>query len=191
MVTTPDVKNVRSLIKFFQENEFMTNSEMAQLVNISSRTIRYWKKKCNIKDKMPHFFIIRKGPKKPYVQVLDQKVWDNHEWFNEQYIINDIGIRTLSKMINKDFHFIWNRLRRYNIKTKPRSSQNPCCTFEWCDEHYNIYGYSIRKCAKLAGIHPYTFVDWLIKFKIHIRDKYEAEAGERSPLYGTGKQEIA
>jgi hypothetical protein len=180
----PNGKDRRSLRLFFEENEYMTNFEMAQLVNVNPRTIRRWRNKCGHKLHRPrHFYLNRKGIR-PIELIHDQKVWDNREWFYEKYVKQDIGISILARMTGKDHHFIWKRLRRYDIQIKPRASNNPCCTRDWCVENYEIIGYTLRKCAEMAGVNPYTFMDWLVHFGIHIRDRLEALSGERNPLYG-------
>ena len=181
----PDGHDWRSLRIFFKESEFMTTSEMAQLAGVNPRTIRRWRHKLGITTPRPqNFRVHNRGGIKPVEHVTDKKIWCTKEWLTEMYINRKIGMCTLARITKSPVWMIWKRLRKFGIPTKPRVSDNPHCTKEWCIEQYEVLGLTLRQCAKLASINVYTFMEWLVKFEIHIRDQVESATGERNKAYG-------
>jgi hypothetical protein len=183
----PDGSNPRTLAMFFEENKYLTTSELACLAGVNMETIRLWRKKCGLKstgngwgskrDKIP--FTAPKRQRQTF-EVTPRDVWDNYEWLNTKYAIEGKGIRLISRMTNANFKLIWQRLRRYGIQIRSHelatSSRNPCCNRKWLLDHYEIEGLSLPRCASLAGVSTYTIYSWLVKFNIYIRDKYERVA---------------
>lgn len=179
---------------FFRQNKYHTTMEQAQLAGVSIRTIQRWKKKTGILGKgngwgnhheERPFNGVRH--KKLAVQSIPRELL-TEKWLRETYEERGIGIHTIARMVNRDIATVRGQLRRFNIPMRKHSqavrSTNPCCTREWLEEHYVVLGKSIRACAQLAEVSRYTIYNWLVKFSIPIRDKYECAAGELSPWFG-------
>lgn len=191
----PDPSNLNSLKLFFEENKFLKATELAQIARRSVRTIRLWRERCGIISNGNgwgnHYktrpFVGVSIKKQPPV-IVDRSIWNSKEWFWQKYIIEGFGVPTIARIINRDERIVWTKLKKYGVPIRSRAvasaSKNPCCVREWLEEHYEIYGYSLHKCAELADVTPITICNWLAKFNIYIRDSYEAGAGERNAFYG-------
>lgn len=203
-----DPNNIDSLKKFFEENPYLSTYELAMVVGKSPSTIRNWKRKCGLELKKSPFPKGREYTRREVEVVSDQDLWDTKEWFNKQYTIEGNGIPTIAKMIGKSVSLVAARLKKYGIQTRKHSdavkSNNQFCNEEWLYTHYTTrdqyvewctknakqtspdggQGLSLAKCAKIAGVVPYTIYNWLVHFKIPMRDINEAMAGEGNPFYG-------
>lgn len=214
-----DPNNIDSLKKFFDENPSLTTYELATLVGKSPSTIRNWKRKCNIPLKESPFNTKRVYDPPKLESITDSNIWDNEEWFKQKYQVEGLGIPTIAKIISKSVSLVANRLTKYDIQTRTHAdavkSDNLCCNEEWLYKYYatrNQYvewcdnnakapdaeggkAYSLTKCAELAKVVPYTIYNWLVHFKVPMRDISEAMTGENNPFYGrkhteTTKQKI-
>jgi transposase-like protein len=165
------------------------------LAGTSTTTIKEWRRKCGIKA--PNNGWGSNQPTRPFVgtklepkvyEIVPKEIWDNPGWFYQKYVVEELGVHALAKMIDRDIKIVLSRLKRFGIQTRTTQeavkSKNKCCTREWLEEHYVIYGYSLRKCAELAGVNRYTIYNWLVKYNIYIRDRYDAVSGELGPSYG-------
>lgn len=205
-----DPSDIDALSAFLDEYDHYTTYELAQLVDRSPSTIRKWRKKCNKEStKMPFANAKRPKPKKKQVTlVTDPDIWDNQEWFEEQYYEKGHGIPTIAKIIGRSVSLVVKRFDRYSIQTRSyresMASKNPCCNkkwlmenyadrdqyLEWCQEHGvepisdGGRGRTLAECAEEAGVVPYTIYNWLVKFRVSIRDINEAMVGERNPFFG-------
>ena len=193
----PNPSDISSLKKFFSDNQEMTTYELARLANRSASTIRNWKRKCDIKAAETKWgsnrestpFINKPAYKKRKIDLVrDPEIWDNEDWFRQQYEDKRFGIPIISRMINRSIPLVRGRLKKYGIETRTHhdsvKSTNTCCNKDWLEEYYIKKGWPIAKCAQEAGVVPYTIYNWLIKFQFEIRDIYEAMAGERNPFHG-------
>jgi hypothetical protein len=214
-----DPNNIDSLKKFFDENPSLTTYELAILVGKSPSTIRNWKRKCNIQLKESPFNTKRIYEPIKLEHVTDANIWDNEEWFRQKYHTEGLGIPTIAKIISKSVSLVANRLTKYEITTRSHAdavkSDNICCNEEWLYKHYATHSqyvewcdnnakateqdggkaYSLTKCAELAKVVPYTIYNWLVHFRVPMRDISEAMTGENNPFYGrkhteTTKQKI-
>lgn len=200
--------NVNELKKFFEENPSLSTYELAIVAGKSPSTIRNWKRKCGIELKQSPFPKGREYTRRDVEPVTDQDVWDNKEWFSQKYTVEGFGIPTIAKMIGKSVSLVAARLKKYEVATRPHNeavkSTNKCCNEEWLYYHYTTrdqyvdwctknakqveaeggQALSLAKCAKLAEVVPYTIYNWLVHFKIPMRDINEAMAGEGNPFYG-------
>ena len=203
-----DPNNINALKKFFEENPSLSTYELAVIAGKSPSTIRNWKRKCGLALKESPFPKGREYTRRQVDSVEDQGIWDTKEWFNQKYAVEGLGIPTIAKMINKSVSLVAARLKRYEIQTRSHSeavkSINDCCNEEWLYFHYASrdqyvdwctknakqvkaeggQALSLAKCAKLANVVPYTIYNWLVHFKIPMRDINEAMAGEGNPFYG-------
>lgn len=192
----PDPSNLKTLKLFFEENEYLSTTELAQIAGKSVRTIRLWRARCGIVSNgngwgqqyasRPFKGVSNKRQALPIV--TNRKEWDTKEWFWQKYVVDGFGAPTIARIINRDERIVWHKLHVYGIPIREyavaASSKNKCCTREWLEEHYEIYGFPLHKCADLAGVTAQTICNWLARFNIHIRDRYEAQAGERHRDYG-------
>jgi hypothetical protein len=200
--------DIDALKKFFEENPYLSTYELAMVAGKSPSTIRNWKRKCGLELKQSPFPKGREYSRREVEIVQDQGIWDIKEWFSQKYTVEGYGIPTIAKMIGKSVSLVAARLKKYDIATRPHSeavrSSNEYCNEEWLYSHYAIRdqyvewctrnakpvsqdggkALSLAKCAKIAGVVPYTIYNWLVHFKIPMRDINEAMAGEGNPFYG-------
>jgi hypothetical protein len=176
----------------------LTTTEMAQLYNRSIRTINYWRHKEGIPSTGNGWGqnyttrpFDRLTKSKVKIPIVDTTNWNSKEWLTEMYTNQKYGIKIIARMVNRSYFFVRRKLLYYEITlrshyeaTKPK---NKCYSKEWLEDYYVFQNFPIEKVAKLAGVTPYTIYSWLSNFKIEIRDRYEAMAGERNPNYGNGK----
>lgn len=203
-----DPNNINSLKTFFDENPSLTTYELAMLVGKSPSTIRNWKRKCGIPLKESPFNTKRAYEKTNYGSENNAAIWDTVEWFRQKYEVEGLGIPTIAKIIGKSVSLVANRLSKYNIQTRTHAdavkSDNQFCDEEWLYKHYatreqyvewcdrntkapNPEGgksLSLTKCAELAKVVPYTIYNWLVRFKVPMRDISEAMTGKHNPFYG-------
>lgn len=205
-----DPSDIAALSVFFDKYSYYTTYELAQMVDRSPSTIRKWRKKCNRKtEKMP--FANAKKPTPPtrnIPSVSSPDIWDNKEWFEDKYYNDGYGIPTIAKIINRSVSLVVKRFERYGIQTRSyresMASKNPCCCpqwlmenyadreqyLEWCKQNGKVptadggKGQTLAECAVKADVVPYTIYNWLVKFRISIRDINEAMVGKRNPFYG-------
>lgn len=201
-------KNVGDLKKFFEENPYLSTYELAIMAGRSPSTIRNWKRKCGISLKESPFPKGREYSRRAIQSTTDQDIWDSRDWFVQKYEKEGLGIPTIARTIGRSVSLVAARLKRYSIPTRPHNeavkSSNPFCSEEWLYAHYsgrdqyvewcnrNVKqidpeggrGLSLAKCATIAGVVPYTIYNWLVHFKIPMRDINEAMAGEGNPFYG-------
>lgn len=207
MAKRVDPGDVESLKKFFEDNKYHTTYELAKLVDRSPSTIREWRRRCGFKGQQL-FPNAKRTSKARKVTKVPKEVWDNRDWFYNQYHVKENGMLIISKMIDRSTALVRNRLQKYGVPIRSHKdalkSKNDYCNEKWLMEHYadrKQYikwckknkikvedgmgkGLTLRECAKLAGVKSaYTVYNWLIKFDIQIRDIHEAMAGERNPFY--------
>lgn len=177
MPEKPDVKDIESLKKFFEEHEGYTNMELALRYGVSARTILNWKYKCGIETKK---FKARQNYKhKVFVpdEIVDESVWNNHDWLYEHYVVKGFGVPKIAKITGTYNGKIQRSLKRYQIESAGFGRcRNKCCNKEWLVEHYLKQKMPLAECAKLAGVNPYTIYNWLLKFDIYPRGPHEAGA---------------
>jgi len=199
--------NIEELKKFFKEHKLYTTYEIAKLVDRSPSTIREWRRRCGIHGKQLFPNAKRKSQARTYIKV-PKSVWDNRDWFFNEYQTKKHGMLIISKMIDRSTALVRNRLIKYGIDIRSHKealqSDNSCCNEIWLMEHYadrKQYirwnkrnstkskpgmgkGLTLRECAKLADVKSaYTVYNWLVKYDIAIRDIHEAMAGNRNPFY--------
>jgi len=183
----PDAKNVRSLQIFFKENEFMRTTELAQLANVSVKTIINWRKKVGIKSK-PRF---HQGVRHKKHEIQPVEKWNDRDWLYQKIVVEGCGVHKICRMANRNIRTVYTKVKKLGIPLRdPKvasASKNPCCDRKWLLDHYVTLGLTLRQCAKIANVCPYTIYNWLVKYHIEIRDNYEALVGERSPRYGKGQ----
>lgn len=190
------IMDERSWELFFKRNKYLTTMELAQKVGVSTITIQKWKRRLGLLDegdgwgsnlkKRPFKGV--KPPRKYDGPVVPMEVWNNEKWMRKMYEEKGYGIRTIARMINRDVARVRHKLIRFGIPIRSfheaTKSKNKCCNRKWLEENYVAQGLPIEKCAEIAGVCPYTIYNWLVKFCIPMRDKYDCSAGERNPNYG-------
>lgn len=206
--------NINELKKFFEENPYLSTYELAMVAGKSPSTIRNWKRKCGLELKQSPFPKGREYTRREVESIQDQGIWDTKNWFNQKYAIEGFGIPTIAKIIGKSVSLVAARLKKYDIPTRPHNeavkSSNQYCNEEWLHSHYATrdqyvdwctrnakpvssdggQALSLAKCAKIAGVVPYTIYNWLVHFKIPMRDINEAMAGEGNPFYGKKHSDV-
>ena len=200
--------DINALKKFFETNPNLSTYELAIVAGRSPSTIRNWKRKCGIALKESPFPKGREYKKKDVVQITDKSQWDNKEWFQQKYTVEGLGIPTIARTISKSVSLVAGRLKKYDIPTRSHGdavkSINQACDeawlylnyatrdqyVEWCTKNAKPVdpaggkAQSLAKCAKIAGVVPYTIYNWLVRFKVPMRDINEAMSGENNPFYG-------
>jgi hypothetical protein len=199
--------------KYLIEYDFLSVYDLAIQLNRSPATIRIWRRKLGLSRGYP--FKVRPETRKKSVVsvVVDQEIWDNAEWFKEQYVDKKMGIAAIAKVIGRVSRIVVLRLSKYGIATRKHDkavkSINPCSDIQWLMYNYatrdeylswavkngvkpdEIGGKSLsmKKCADLANVVPATVNNWLVRanregFKINIRDSSESQVGSKNPFYG-------
>ena len=212
-IQVPNPSDVEALRRFFEEHSDKSTYDLCRMIGRSASTIRNWRRNCGLPSK-PSPFANMARPVKPKeeVEALPPEVWDNVEWFRQAYTDKKWGIPTIARQIGHGVAFVSSRLKRYNIQTRKHAdscaSKNECCSEQWLMENYATKqqylewaqnkgiepsvecgrGYSIRKCARVAGVTPYTVYNWLAKFKISTRNIHDAMRGDLNPLVRKRKQ---
>lgn len=160
-----------SLLLFFTKYSKLSENEQAIMANRSTHTIRRWKRICGLsKNKKPLY------QKISYRKILNKtsENWDNPEWFNKMYHENGHGIRQIAFMIDKAIRTVEKRFNKYKVKTRTHKdstkSKNKFANEEWLQRHYVELKWSLEQCAQAACVTKATVVDWLVAFKILIRD---------------------
>ena len=201
--------NQWELVKeYFEENDHLTVYEIAIKLNKSPSTIRNWRRKAGLSSKYP-FKTRPKIKKNDIIKIDDKEIWDNEEWFRDQYEGKKHGIAIIAKIISRSPRLVVLRLNKYGIEIRSHSqavkSNNPCSSGKWLAYHYGTRdeyigatkdpdsdggkSWSLKKCASEAGVVPATIYNWLVRanregYKINIRDLNESVAGNRNPFYG-------
>lgn len=184
----PDVKDLRSLKMFFEENKFLRTTELAQVAGVSTPTIIRWRKMCDIKPPKPrwHPGVIPQKKKLPENVAPNSHLDPN--WLYQKSVVEGYGMHRIAEMSKRDVKTIWYRMKKLKIPTKTARelsvSKNPCCSREWLMENYVINKISAIQCSKMAGVCQYTIYNWLAKFNIELRDITSSSAGELNRMYG-------
>jgi transposase-like protein len=183
---TPTLDNPKSMKLFLEQHPFLKTTELAQIVGCSNTTIRRYRKRFGMVTAKPSFF----RPYRPPLittETYPPSVWNNREWLEQKYTVEGYGMRVIAFMIGRTIEYVYRRLLQFGIKTRPKIgsvSKNPCYSKEWLVENHIILGRSIRHCARIASVNPYTIYNWAAKFGVVLRDKHSCLAGDRSPTYG-------
>lgn len=209
-----DPNDLNSIKKFFEDNLYLSTYELAVMAQRSPSTIRNWKRKCGMSLKESPFKAKQEYARKEVEQVLDANIWDNETWFRQKYEIETLGIPTIAKIIGKSVSLVASRLIKYQVATRSHSdavkSINTACDEEWLYKHYATRdqyiewctghakvpdpdggkALSLAKCAELAKVVPYTIYNWLVRFRIPMRDISEAMTGEHNPFYGRKHSDV-
>lgn len=203
-----DPSNLESVKKFFADNPYRTTYELAILAGRSPSTIRNWKRKCGVDLKESPFKGKREYKSRDVEKITDCHIWDNEEWFRQKYEQEGLGIPTIARMIGRSVSLVAGRLVKYEIATRSHAdavkSSNPYCNEEWLYTNYATRrqyidwciekkktpsddggkSFPLAKCAEMANVVPYTIYNWLVHYKIPMRDISEAMSGEHNPFYG-------
>jgi hypothetical protein len=171
---------------------YLTTLENAQFHGKSIRTITRWRHANDEPSKgqgWGNHYAVRPFDRKTKKQktkietCLDPIVWNTQEWLYDMYVTKRYGIWLISKMIKRSY--LATRLKLIKFKIPIRShheatkSTHPCCNAEWLEDNYVFQGMSLRKCADLAEVTPYTIYSWLVYYKFEIRDRYDANMGKQ------------
>lgn len=182
-MVTPDGSNLCSLRVFFEQNRFLTTSELAILAERSMETVRLWRRRCGLPNKAKPNFGPCVLPIRQEVEFVGRDGLDDPVWLRQKYEAEHCGLGIIARMCGCGRKQVLARLRLFNIPTRPFAdvvgSRHPCCTRDWLDQHYVVEGLTLRECAELAGVNPYTIIRWLAKFGIPTRTVGEAVYGRR------------
>lgn len=170
--TRVDVKDPKSLRRFFLRYSFFTTNDLALILKLNPRTIRTYKGRAGIK---------RKGgpktkPENPQIPVhLDlPENWDTAEWWQAHY--PRYGMRILTRETGLNYITVRSRVRRHcgGIRShrEATTSAHPCCTREWLQEHYIEQRLSQKQCGRVAGVSDSTIRDWLVHHGIQVRGQH-------------------
>jgi len=170
--TRVDIKDAKSLRRFFLRYSFFSTNDMALILGLSPWSIRTYKRRAGIK---------RKGgpktkPKNPQIPVhLDlPENWDTAEWWRAHY--PRYGMYILTRETGLNYHTVRRRVRRHcgGIRSyrEAANSDHSYCTKEWLQEHYINQGLSQKRCGVIAGVSDSTIRDWLVRFGFQVRGQY-------------------
>lgn len=174
-----DTNNLEELKKFFDDHYDYKPYEIALKYHKPVSTIRYWKSKIyKNKNRTSHF--------KNYKNIIeietinDPKIWDNKEWFYEQYIKNKLGADTIARIICRSKPIVYRRLLKYEIKTRPhkysKKPKNRYYNKKWLMYKYYYENRSLSYIAKIAKVNPYTISNWLVGFVLPPRTNSQSNS---------------
>lgn len=170
-----DKSNHEEFREWLTKYSYLTIADYAKIAGVSTRTIRTWRRKVGIGPTIIRSVEYINAPRP---QVLPQEVWDNREWFIE--MAKNHGSHYIAKLTGRNRKTINDRIRRYKIKKRDykeaTKTKHPYFNKQWIEHHYVNNLKSAKLCAKLAGISPSTFIDWLLRLGIPVRSRHEASA---------------
>ena len=167
-----DLSNTEQVLEWFVKHSHLSTNDHAQIANKSSSYIRKLKKSVGLSNN---------NYKPPSTNTKSIKIitlsvptnWDSKQWLS--CVSKVYSISSIAKACGVSRRTILRKLAKYDIKRyKLPISTNKCCTWDWCNLHYNELGWSQSKCAKKAGICQQTFANWLNHFKIPVRSNSES-----------------
>jgi hypothetical protein len=171
------------------KDQCIRTTEVATLTSKSTKTIIAQRRKLGIKCPTTWGTNLTERPFKKQlpepVEIVSPEVWNNKEWLTKAY--DKYGVRTLVRIINRNMKCVKYHLDKFGIprhSDRRRFPENPCCNKNWLEEHYIVKEKSLAACAKLANVNRYTIYNWLVTFKLPIRDHHEATSGDRNHNYG-------
>ena len=154
--------------QFFLRYPYLSTNDLAQITDRCAATIRRRKKMAGLGSKNPP--TPPRNVRLPIIMELPCG-WDTKEWWEAHYPL--YGGHDLARITGLSTTTVYKKLRKHGIQIQNRvdtqKSKNPCCTEEWCREHYEKRQLSINKCSKMAGVSKETFTAWLNRFKIEVR----------------------
>lgn len=166
-----DKTDVAELREFFLRYSFFTTNNMAQLIKLSARNVRKYKKQAGF-GKAVVLSPLPVNIKVPIKIDLPDN-WDTPEWWRENY--PKYGTWTLSRATGLSRPVIRLRINKYcgGLLTHEEAtlSNHPRFDKEWLTEHYITQGKSLRACSKLAGVSPDTLAGWLNRLGIRVRSQ--------------------
>jgi hypothetical protein len=171
-----DKRNPDQLSNFFIRYRFFSTDDLAQVLSVSGRYIRKMKNRTDIKRTTYKRQITKTIKTLPDIKL--EPGWDCAEWWRHYYRI--YGVRMLSKITHFSIPTVWRKLHKHNIPIHPkgkRLSANPCCNYEWLNEHYVEKHWTIPNCAKAAGVSNDSITTWLNRFKIQVRTRNAPKVG--------------
>jgi len=170
-----DFKDQTSVKQFLTKYNKLSETKLAQIAGVSRGTIQYWKRKFgmtnqnNIPEHLP-----KKAPSVTKPLAPAPSDWDCKEWLEEMYITNGYGTRIIGKLVGKHPNIVYKKLKKYGITTRSIKeatvSKNKYCDYTWLYKHYIEMRWSLAKCAEYADVSPSTIINWLVRFKIPVRD---------------------
>lgn len=169
-----DVNDISSIQQWFITHSYLSTNEHSQISGRSSFWIRKKKRMAGLTGKKPPV-LPKSTSQKQIINIEVPENWKSEEWLRE--IIKTNSCNAVRKAIGVCEKTLYTYLARFNIPRPNRKqatlSKNPCCTYEWCYEHYINQNLTQRECAKRAGICQQAFANWLNRFNIPIRTSHE------------------
>ena len=179
---TVDLKNPRSLYKFFSDFNHLTDRELASALKIKISRVRRLKRISGHKCK-EYPYKSRYGLAKPVYDLHPETCWDNSIWFRR---MRNYGIDRLAKMLKIGVGQVLERFEKYNTPSRHTFNppKHPCNKYEWIFHHYWVLKLSISKCSIIADVAKSTFSDWMSQHHIPLRkNKKRSKKPSRLQLY--------
>jgi len=154
-----------------EDHGFLQTTEIAIIIRKSLKTAQTYRRYNGQSMPKPEAFS-NYSPKRNYPKV-PEKVWRNKTWF--AFMVNEagFGFNIISKIIDRSNFRTKGIASEFGIKSKNTSeSLNPYCNKEWLEDKYVTEGLTLRQCARIAGVNPYTMYTWLAKYGIEVRSNF-------------------
>ncbi len=166
-----DTKNGDQLREFFLRYSFLSTTDFASILSLSTTFIRRYKRRAGFRRASAPDVVPNVSPTRNTVDNIEPFV-DTADWWILHYKergygraklqrASGLGVGTVRLRIKK--HCGW---KSYNEAMK---SKHPCNNLEWLTKHYVDEQLSMRACAKLAGVSDDTLKCWLLRAGIEIR----------------------
>jgi hypothetical protein len=177
-----DLNDPKSLRKWFDSHHHLTVNDHAIIMGKCTKTVRKLRKKagiCGLKPKTN----IKPIPRKSPIIILPSH-WRTAEWLTDN--IKRYGSDAVIKATGFTKKAFYEILRKLKVPYSGTfSSKNPLCNKAWCYRHYVELNYNLAECARIAGVNRNTISNWLVKFKIPLRNrkpKYKRSCNRVIPL---------
>jgi len=171
-----DRKDPQSLKKWFLDHPYLTIHDHALIAGVGRLTIRRWRARAGM-PKMRGGKVKCNSMPKITIKTAPEN-WRTYEWLSEQYQRHSIP--EIAAMVNRSYFLVHRMMKRLGVMRRtPKEGCKPnhqCCDEGWLRHYYEELGYSMLRCAKLAGVSRYCIESWLLRFGIRIRAACEQSA---------------
>jgi hypothetical protein len=181
-LTKVNIDDPKSLKKWFDNHIHLTVNDHAIIMGKCTKTVRKLRKKAGLCGSKPKTTVKPKPHRSPIILLPNH--WRTTEWLTDN--IKRYGSDAIIKATGLNKKTFYEILRKLNVPYSGKfDSKNPLCNKAWCYRHYIELNYNLSQCAKIASVNRNTISNWLVKFKIPLRNnkpKYKRKQNQIIPL---------
>jgi len=170
-----NLNNTEQIHKWFAEHSYLSDSDHAIIAEKSLPWIRNLKREHYLIKFKPKNNIHNDTNVAPIDPIVNTENWDSKEWLESIY--PKYSVRAIARAVGVDKNTVSKKIKKYGIKivdnNYAKRSKNPYCNKSWIYENYIVNRKTIRECSDIAGISPRSFLQWLVRFEIPLRNNQE------------------